>query len=103
MANKILIGLIIGLIIGLVAGGIVSYFIFNHRGFSRGNNFQFNLNETQINEINYFFDSNHTSVEITAYCEQNSFNCMYYCRNINSSSEICKNLNTMPRSGNQFI
>jgi len=95
MTNKLLIGLIIG----LIAGGVASYLIFNnHRGFP-GRNFQFNLNESQINEINSFFSGNHTSREINSYCEQNRLNCMYYCRNINQNNEICKNM-TVPT--NQF-
>jgi hypothetical protein len=100
MVNKLLIGLIIGLLIGLIVGGITSYFIFNNQRGIRGN-LQVNLNETQINELTSFFNSNHTSGEINSYCEQNRMNCMYYCKNINQNNEICKNM-TMPSGGQQW-
>jgi hypothetical protein len=101
MANKILIGLIVGLIIGLIIGGAISYLIFNGQRGPRGNFNNFQLNETQINELTSFFNSNHTSGEINSYCEQNRMNCMYYCKNINQNNEICKNM-TMPPGGQQW-
>jgi len=103
MANKLLISVLIGLVAGLVAGGAASYFLFNnHRGFSRGN-FQpsFNLNESQINEINSFFSSNPSVTDAQTYCSEHRMNCVYYCRIMNSSNEICPNLNMRPSSGNQ--
>jgi hypothetical protein len=98
MTNKVLISLIIGLIIGLVVGGIASYFIFNNQP-RRGNFNNFQLTESQVNEIITFFNSNPNSTEIQSYCQQNKNYCFYYCRDMNQSNEICKN---MALGGNQF-
>ncbi len=92
--SKLVVGLVIGILLGLIIGGVASYFIFNgHRSFPRGNNFQLNLSESQISDVTSFFNSSHSSTEITSYCEQNSIDCIYYCRNINQNEEVCQNMN----------
>ena len=85
--------LIIGIIIGLVLGGIAGFFLHNPitRGeinHGAGENFQ-HLTDAQISEINSFFESNPSVGDVQSYCSSNRGYCFYYCRNINSSAEIC--------------
>jgi len=57
------------------------------------------LNDSQIEEINSFFYSNPTQEQTDSYCQQNRMNCFYYCKNINSNAEYCKQLNSQgPRA-----
>jgi uncharacterized membrane protein YvbJ len=73
--------------------GVSAYFIFEHsnRRDFRGGNFQ-PLNETVKNEITLFFGNSPSSSEIESYCKNNPIYCMYYCREINPSSEICSQI-----------
>lgn len=96
---------IIGVIIIVLILIILGYLYFT--GFSKddfrenhGNperNLQ--LTDSQINEVTSFFDSNPTSQQIQDYCEKDRMNCAYYCRNINSDNDYCKQLNSI-RKGN---
>jgi hypothetical protein len=88
-----IIVLIISILI--VVGGIVFgtlYFtgFFVHNGNFPRRNFQ--LNETQINDINSFFSSNPSLSEMQTYCSDNRGSCFYYCRSINPNSEICSQI-----------
>jgi len=65
----------------------------------RGGNFS-PINETTKTEITSFFENSPSSSDIDAYCKNNPGYCMYYCRQINSSSDYCKNLNFSNRNFN---
>lgn len=95
------IKVIIALVILLVAIGIISGCGSNNNQqasepgrvnnqFNGTRNFQ--LNESQISEINSFFNSNPSPDEVKNYCVQNMANCAYYCRNINPNNDVCKEL-----------
>lgn len=101
--NKQTKEIIIGLIIGLILGIIIGYFIHNSiaRNFLNIKNFQ--LSESQINEIKSFFDSNPSQEEINNYCNTNRMNCMYYCRTINPDDEFCNSLNLTKFGGRNGI
>lgn len=91
--NKLTKGMIIGLVIGLILGGIAGYILHNNinRNFIQGRG-SFQINEAQINEVTSFFESTSDINELRTYCENNRANCFYYCRNINPSHEICKEI-----------
>jgi hypothetical protein len=52
----------------------------------------FKLNESQINEVTSFFNSNPSSTSLDDYCKTNRGSCFYYCRDINSNDENCKQI-----------
>jgi uncharacterized protein YxeA len=96
---------LIALIVIIIAGAIAAYFYFNNSNKQPiRRNFPFNrtqrnfqLNESQINEVRSFFDANPGKAEIDNYCKDNMANCFYYCRNINPKNDYCINLrNTLP-------
>jgi len=100
--NKIIISASITLVILGVAGWFFFHEMNSHNRFGN-KNFpnKFQLNKTQINEINSFFNSNPTQNEINNYCNQSMPSCFYYCRNENSSNEFCgelKNYNSTARN-----
>lgn len=92
--------LIIGLVIGLILGGIIGCLIgvnLTRNSFSRRDNFQ--LDEKTKNEISSFFESTTDISIIESYCNQNRFNCMYYCRSVNPNHEICSQMPMMRQGG----
>jgi hypothetical protein len=108
--KKIKIGIIIFLII-FIMGIIIGYLYyknhFNKRpDFEKGQGFDlqqngskkdippqnFQLDESQISELKSFFNSTTNLDDIKNYCLTNPFNCMYYCKEINSSNEICSQI-----------
>ena len=72
-------------------------FFTRNRNFSRQN---FQLNESQIKDINSFFNSNPSSNEIQTYCTNNRGYCFYYCRQ-NPTSSSCSQLNFPSQTGTQ--
>lgn len=87
----------------LVVGGAVFgtlYFtgFFAHNGNFPRRNFQ--LNESQINDMNSFFGSNPSLSEMQTYCTNNRGYCFYYCRNINPNSKICSQIANYTRFNN---
>jgi hypothetical protein len=84
--------LIIGLAIGLILGGAAGYII---KGNIPRNNFgrnNFQIDENTKSDIISFFDNTSDMNEITEYCDENRFYCMYYCREINPEHEICSTI-----------
>ena len=82
--------LIVGIIIGLVIGGSATYLILNNfrnHSFAKGGNF--NLDENTKNQITSFFESSPSQTQLDDYCNQNRMYCIYYCRQVNPSSELC--------------
>jgi hypothetical protein len=94
MKKSIKITIIIISVLIVVGGAVFGtlYFtgFFSHRGnFPRGN---FQLNQTQINDINSFFSSNPSLSDVQTYCSTNRGSCFYYCRTINPDDEICSQI-----------
>ena len=87
----VIIVIIILIIIGITAGYLYYKGFFNNKQprFPRQN---FQLNESQINEVTSFFNSSPTSEQIQNYCNASRMNCFYYCRNINPENNYCKEL-----------
>jgi len=86
------LSIIIVILIGYICYD--KFFKNKHAGFA-GRNFQ--LSESQINDITSFFNSNASLDEVKSYCAENMANCFYYCRNINPNHEICKELSNYTR------
>jgi hypothetical protein len=105
MKSSIIVIIVIAIVI---IGGVVGYLYFNgyfgnnQRGNSNGpgqrRNFQ--MNQTQIDDVTNFFSTNPTSDEIQTYCSTNRGECMYYCRNVNQENDYCKQLNATRMRGN---
>jgi hypothetical protein len=90
----------------IIVGGAVfgtlyftGFFIHKRPGFP-GRNFQ--LNESQVNDINSFFSSNPSISDMQDYCTNNRGYCFYYCRNINPNSEICSEIMNYTGINNSF-
>ena len=84
-------GIIIGLVIGLVLGAVAGYILHNYigRNFNLGRGSFQQLTQSQIDELNSFFATNPDATSVDSYCQQNRMNCIYYCRTINPSNEMC--------------
>jgi hypothetical protein len=91
----IAVGAIIILAI-IILGTLYFSGFFNHKrfGFPRQD---FQLNESQINNINSFFSSNPSASDIQNYCSTNRDYCFYYCRNLNPTSDICSSIMNFSR------
>jgi hypothetical protein len=86
------------IIVILIIACIGAYFYFktiHSQRFSQ----RFQLNQSQIQDVTDFFNSNPSSEQIQTYCKENR-NCLYYCRNINSENDYCRQLNSNIISGN---
>jgi hypothetical protein len=86
------------IIIILIIACVEAYFYFKHSN-PRFQTRNFQLNQSQIQDVTNFFDSSPSAEQIQTYCQQNR-NCLYYCRNINSDNDYCKQLNSKIISGN---
>lgn len=98
--SKIIIWFIVGIIIGLVIGGASGYFYANKspRGiFENFNNMQ--ISEESKSEVTSFFENNPDQATINSYCQENTNNCMYYCREMNQDNELCTQFLNMSRGG----
>lgn len=57
----------------------------------------FQLNESQISDINSFFSGNPSASDVQSYCSTNRSYCFYYCRNLNPTSAICSSIMNFSR------
>jgi hypothetical protein len=81
----------------IVLGVIFSVLYFTgvlnrHERFSgnfHGNEMNFQFNESQISEVNSFFNANPSLEETQVYCKENRNLCFYYCKNL-QDSDLCK-------------
>jgi hypothetical protein len=92
----IIIAASIILLAGIIFGALYFSGVFNHKrfGFPRQN---FQLNESQISDINSFFSNNPSASDVQNYCSTNRGYCFYYCRNLNPTSEICNSIMNFSR------
>jgi len=94
------------IILGIVIIALIGYiFLNNHGGENSANkNFRnsppfgnmqnFSLNDTDKNSTIQFFSNSPNINDSKTYCTENRANCFYYCREINSSNEICSQIMT---------
>ena len=109
MKKPMVLIIVIVIVVLVVIGAVVGYLYFSGKfnGHARfpGRGGQFNasrniqLNQSQIDEVTSFFNSNPTQQQITDYCNTNRMNCFYYCMNIDKTNSYCKQLATQ-RPGN---
>jgi len=94
-----IIVIIILVIVGTVVGYLYYKGFFNsrHGRFPRGN---FQLNQSQIDDVTSFFSSNPTEVDMNSYCQQNRRNCAYYCINIDKNNNYCNQIMNFTKTGN---
>lgn len=92
--NKAINKIILFSVIFLIVGGVAGYFIGEH--FARPHfsaiNGNFQINDTVKAEITSFFGSGPTTEQLNSYCQSNPRYCMEYCRSINPSDELCKQI-----------
>ena len=103
MKKSMIMIIVIVIVVLIVAGSIVGYLyysgFFNHRqGRFPGGNFQ--LNQSQIDDVTSFFSSNPAQIDMNTYCEHYRANCMYYCRTINPQYSYCSQMMNFTRQGN---
>ena len=97
--------LLIGLFAVLIFSNIIFAYLlfFNNSNPEKGNfggvegNFNggmpnMELTDEEISDVTSFFQSTTDSEEIESYCQSNSMYCMYYCMNVDSTSEACNQL-----------
>jgi len=95
------------ILVGIIFGALYFTGVFNKHGRYPGN-FQgrfmngsqmrnFKLNQSQIDEINSFFNNNPSASDVQNYCSANRGSCFYYCRNLNPTSEICSSIMNFSR------
>jgi hypothetical protein len=108
--KPVIIILSVIVLVGIIFSVLYFTGIFNKHGRFPGN-FQpgqmlngsdmgnFQLNESQISDINSFFNRNPSASDVQNYCSTNRGYCFYYCRNLNPTSEICSSIMNFSRSG----
>jgi len=94
--------LIIVIVVLIIAGGVFGYLYFtgafnNH---SRFQNRNFQLNQSEIDKTNAFFDSSPSESDVTSFCNEYRADCFYYCRTVNPQSSICTQMMNFTRNGN---
>jgi hypothetical protein len=62
----------------------------------RGN---FTLNESSMDEVSAVFENDGTQEDVTGYCADHRFECMYYCRNVNPGHEMCSEVDYQRNPG----
>jgi flagellar basal body-associated protein FliL len=92
--NKKILVIVVVVIVAVAALGVFFVFgrpgrMFFGRGFPMGN---FTMGEENITRVTGIFENAGTHEEITNYCNENRFECMYYCRNIDPGHEFCAGL-----------
>ena len=103
MKKSLVLIIVIVIIVLVVVAAVVGYLyysgFFNHRqGRFPGGNFQ--LSQSQIDDVTSFFNSNPSQTSMMTYCQQNRMNCLYYCRNINTANTNCAQMMNFTRQGN---
>lgn len=96
--------LIIALVVLIIAFAGYFYYQQTHQRF-RGNlnnpgNFtrrNLQLNDSQIAEVNSFFNNNPSPEDVQSYCANNRAHCFYYCRTLNPNNEICPQIMNFTR------
>jgi hypothetical protein len=104
-AKPVVVVAIVIVALGVIFGVLYFTGVFNRHGRFYGNyqgrnmmNIQ--LNESQISEVNSFFNGNPSLEETQAYCKANRGLCFYYCRNT-PNSELCPEIMNFTRPNNQ--
>ena len=67
------------------------------QNYQNGSGRPIQLNQSQIDDVTSFFNTNPSATDIQTYCSTNRINCAYYCRTINPSTAYCKTMMNFTR------